>query len=84
MLENNGPKETLGDLLTMDLVPGGCQNLCLGRNAPTLILIAVSATVSVQEMCPVDGKMAALSDGIQTPRLQRYSQFSKLACSFSS
>lgn len=70
--------------MTMALVPGGCQNLYLGSNAPTLILIAVSATVSVQGMCPIDGKMAALSDGIQTSHFQRYSQFSKLACSFSS
>lgn len=58
-VREQGARETLGDLVTRDTVPGGCLNLYLGSKAWTLILIAISATVSVQEMCLVDGKMAA-------------------------
>lgn len=58
MLGNRGPEKTLGDLVTRDTVLRGCQNLYLDPN-DTIILIAVSATVSVQEMCLLDGKMAA-------------------------
>lgn len=59
MLGNKEPREILGDLVSRAMAPRGCHNLYISPNALTLILIVVLATVSLQEICLIDGKMAA-------------------------